>query len=170
MSDLSLNWYTYDNTTDDEPDPSLDNFALGDNGTAMASLLGEFRQIKPNITILGSPWSPPAWMKSNRALSVGGSDNHLDPQHYTSFARYFVKYLQAYADHNASIDAITIQNEPLHSTWEMPTMRVLADEAVNLIGNYINPLLSDAGLDSTEIWALDHNTGTDDLLSCYIHR
>ncbi|KAJ8130326.1 hypothetical protein O1611_g3304 [Lasiodiplodia mahajangana] len=57
--------YTYDDAGGNA-DPNLVNFNLGDRGTAMAKMLATFRSVKSGLTILGSPWSAPGWMKLNR--------------------------------------------------------------------------------------------------------
>lgn len=68
-SDLSPNnpaAYTYDdNGNNGTPDPSLSNFTLGSGGSAMASLLASMKSKNSGLQILGSPWSPPGWMKRN---------------------------------------------------------------------------------------------------------
>ena len=51
----------------------------------------EILAINPNIKLLATPWSPPAWMKTNDGAS-GGS---LLPQYYAVYAQYFVKYILA---------------------------------------------------------------------------
>ncbi|KAI2636814.1 glycoside hydrolase family 30 protein [Xylaria nigripes] len=149
--------YSYDDGTGG-PDLTLVNFNLGDRGNAMADMLGTMRGIKPDLTILGSVWTPPGWMKLNRVLAGNADNNSLDPQYYSEYAQYFVKYLQAYASHGATIDAIAIQNEPLNSQGSgHPTMYMSADEAVEVISQFVGPQLRLAGFD-TEIWAYDHNT------------
>lgn len=57
--------YTYDDNSNNA-DPSLSGFNLGDRGTAMANLLKEIKGVRPDVTIFGSPWSAPGWMKLNR--------------------------------------------------------------------------------------------------------
>lgn len=158
-SDMSANpSYSYDDsTTNGVNDLSLANFNLGDRGSAMASLLAEMRRLQPGLTIIGSPWSPPGWMKLNRVIQGTTVNNNLDHAYASQFAQYFVKYLQAYQSRGAKIDAITIQNEPLNSKAQMPTMYIYADEAGDLIQNNIGPALRNAGLD-TKVWAYDHNT------------
>lgn len=167
-SDLSSEAYTYDDNNG-ATDSDLSNFALGDQGTAMAQLLAQMKQLNGNITILGSPWSPPGWMKLNGQLMGNTTDNNLDDGYDTSkglgstghtraFAQYFVKYIQAYADLGVNVDAITIQNEPLNSQAGYPTMYVEADESGKLINGYVGPALQKANL-STTVWALDDNTG-----------
>ncbi|KAI2465834.1 glycoside hydrolase family 30 protein [Annulohypoxylon bovei var. microspora] len=151
--------YTYDDSNNNA-DPSLSNFNLGDRGTDMANLLKDIKGIRPDATIFGSPWSAPGWMKLNRVLTGNADNNSLDPQYYEQYAQYFVKYLQAYADLGVTVDAITIQNEPLNSQGNGHiTMYQAADEAAKLTRDYIGPALRSASL-NTKIWAYDHNTDT----------
>lgn len=156
-SDLSADpAYSYDETNG-TADVSLKQFALGDRGNAMAALLKEMKQVQPAIKLLGSPWSAPGWMKLNRKLWGTTVNNNLDHTYNTSFAQYFVRYLDAYKAAGVTIDALTIQNEPLNSRNGMPTMYVYADESGQLINNFVGPALHKAG-HATQIWAYDHNT------------
>ncbi|CAJ2504656.1 Uu.00g120500.m01.CDS01 [Anthostomella pinea] len=149
--------YTYDDSNG-TADTSLSAFSLGDSGTAMAEMLAEMRSVQSDLTILGSAWSPPGWMKLNRMLVGNATDNNLDPQYYSQYAQYFVKYLKAYAARDATIDAITIQNEPLNNQGGgQISMYQAADEAGSVTQNYVGPALRAAGFE-TEIWAYDHNT------------
>lgn len=84
------------------------------------------------------------------------NSNETDYSNY--FAQYFVKYIQAFAKLGVTINAITLQNEPLNSVGGYPTMFMYDYEAGNLIKNFVGPALAAAGL-STSIWAYDHNTG-----------
>lgn len=156
-SDLSADpAYTYDDNGGDA-DTDLSGFALGDRGTAMAALLARMRSLKSGLTILGSPWSAPGWMKLNGVIDGTTTNNNLNPDYRSDLADYFVKYLQAYANAGASVDAITIQNEPLNSQSGYPTMYVYADESGNIINDNVGPAIASAGLD-TVVWAYDHNT------------
>jgi glucosylceramidase len=157
-SDLSADpSYSYDDNGG-KVDTSLSNFNLGDRGTAMAKLLARMKGLQPLLTILGSPWSPPGWMKLNGVLQGNTVNNNLNHAYASQFAQYFVKYIQAYKNLGAPIDAITIQNEPFNSQAGMPTMYIYADESGNLIQQNVGPALRSAGL-NTGIWAWDHNTG-----------
>lgn len=157
-SDLSADpAYSYDDNGGLN-DTSLSGFNLGDRGYSMAALLAKMRSLKSGLTILGSPWSAPGWMKLNGVLDGTTVNNNLNPAYRSSLANFFVKYLQAYADAGASVDAITIQNEPLNSQSGYPTMYVYADESGDIISQNVGPALQSAGLD-TQIWAYDHNTG-----------
>jgi glucosylceramidase len=70
----------------------------------------EILAVNPSIKILGSPWTAPSWMKSNNSPK-GGS---LLPQYYDAYAQYFVKYIQGMKAAGITIDAVTLQNEPLN--------------------------------------------------------
>lgn len=149
--------YTYDDNGRNA-DTSLASFNLGDRGTAMAALLKAMRGLKSGLTIVGSSWAPPGWMQLDRMLTGTTTNNNLDHTYASQSAQHFVKYLQAYQSAGATIDAITIQNEPLNSNAEFPTMYIYDDESGNLIQQNVGPALRSAGL-STQIWAYDHNTG-----------
>lgn len=168
-SDLSPSVYTYDDNGGKE-DANLSAFSLGEHGTAMAQLLAQMKEVNPAMNIVGSSWSAPAWMKLNGNLAEDSSHNYLNDGWFTSggvgstgysdsFAQYFVKYIQAYQELGAKIDAITIQNEPLNSQAGYPTMYVHANESARLIGDHVGPALALAGLDTT-VWAFDDNTGS----------
>ncbi|KAJ5917886.1 glucan endo-1-6-glucosidase BGN16.3 [Penicillium verhagenii] len=158
--------YTYDDNGG-SVDTSLSGFNLGDRGTAMAKMLASMKSLQSALTIFGSPWSAPGWMKMNGVIDGTTTDNNLNDGYLnggtantgyvSAFADYFVKYLQAYKALDVTVDAITIQNEPLNSQSGYPTMYVYAEESAELIQNYIGPAIANAGLD-TAIWAYDHNT------------
>lgn len=157
--------YTYDDNNNNA-DTDLKNFGIGDRGGAMADLLAKMKAAQSDLKILGSPWSPPGWMKLNGVIDGNTDKNNLndgftthDGDGYSSaFADYFVKYIQAFKDKGVSIDAITLQNEPLNSQAGYPTMYMFAEEQATLVQNFVGPALQKAGLD-TKVWAYDHNTG-----------
>src|SRR2546430_2130767 len=66
--------------------------------------------LTPDLKIRATPWSPPAWMKTNDSL-VGGRLID-DVRVYHALAQYFVKLIKAYQRAGVPIDAVTIQNEP----------------------------------------------------------
>ncbi len=109
-SDLDASVFSYDDLPPGQIDTNLSKFSLNPDKTDLIPLLKEILLINPSIKILGSPWSPPVWMKDN-ASSVGGS---LQTQYYNLYARYFVLYIQQMKSEGITIDAITPQNEPLH--------------------------------------------------------
>ncbi|KAJ9137085.1 Glycoside hydrolase family 30 protein [Pleurostoma richardsiae] len=156
-SDLSADpAYSYDDNNGNA-DTSFASFNLGDRGNAMAALLKQMKSLNSGVTLLGTPWGPPAWMKLNRVLTGTTVDNNLNHSYATQYGQYFVKYLQAYQNAGVTVDAITIQNEPLNSNAGMPSMYIFADESGTLIQDNVGPAIRAAGF-NTEIWAYDHNT------------
>lgn len=152
-SDLNEYVYTYD---DGPADPTLANFSLAPDQAYLIPVLKEILAVNPNIKILGSPWTAPAWMKTNNN-SVGGS---LLPQYYDAYARYFVKYVQGMKANGITIDAVTLQNEPLNP-YNNPSMVMQATEQANFIKNNVGPAFRAAGI-TTKIIAYDHNADRPD--------
>ncbi|NJX17400.1 glucosylceramidase, partial [Tamlana crocina] len=97
-------------------------------------VLKEILEIAPEIKIMGSPWSPPAWMKDNKDTR-GGS---LLEEYYPVYASYLVKYVQTMAENGITIDAITVQNEPLHP-GNNPSLLMLAEDQADFIKNHLGP-------------------------------
>ena len=89
-SDLNASVFSYDDMPAGQTDVNLDHFTLSQDTIDFIPVLKQILTINPNIKILGSPWSPPLWMKDN-GNSIGGS---LLAQYYDAYARYFVKYIQ----------------------------------------------------------------------------
>jgi len=149
-SDLSASVFSYDDVPASQTDPELQNFSLGIDTVNLVPVLKQILAINPSIKILGSPWSPPVWMKTNKG-SVGGS---LLPQFYDSYANYFVKYIQAMKQKGITIDAISVQNEPLYG-GNNPSMLMSASEQANFI-KILGPAFQSAGI-TTKIIVYDHN-------------
>jgi len=95
-------------------------------------------------------------MKLNHVMIGNTTDNMLNMSYAASYAEYFVKYIQRFAAQGVTVDAITLQNEPLNNASGLPAMYVGAQESTNLIENWVGPALRLAGL-NTDIWAYDHN-------------
>ena len=150
-SDLSDRVFSYNDLPAGETDPEMKKFSLEPEGKDLIPVLKQIVEINPQIKILGSPWSPPVWMKTN-GKSKGGS---LKPEFYDAYALYFVKYIQGMKEEGIRIDAITIQNEPLHP-GNNPSMYMPADEQALFIRKSLGPAFRDAGIE-TKIIIYDHN-------------
>jgi glucosylceramidase len=85
-SDLNASVFSYDDMPAGQTDVNLDHFNLSQDTIDLIPVLKQILAINPNIKMLGSPWSPPVWMKDN-GNSIGGS---LLTQYYDAYARYFV--------------------------------------------------------------------------------
>ena len=150
-SDLSAEVFSYDDMPAGQTDVTLANFNLSKDTFDVIPLLKEILLINPNIKIMGSPWSAPVWMKDNGS-SIGGS---LQPQYYSVYAQYFVKYIQAMRAKGIAIDAITPQNEPQHG-GNNPSMVMSATQQADFIKNHLGPAFQAAGI-TTKIIIWDHN-------------
>ncbi|MDV6169657.1 glycoside hydrolase family 30 beta sandwich domain-containing protein [Flavobacterium sp. DG1-102-2] len=151
-SDFSLNDFTYNDLPEGSTDANLENFSIAADEVDVIPVLQSILTYAPNIKIMGSPWSAPAWMKTSGTLG-GGS---LKPEWYDTYGNYFVKYINAYAAKGISIDAVTPQNEPLHETTGYPTMKMTSGEQAEFIKSSLGPKFQAAGL-NTKIIAYDHN-------------
>ena len=150
-SDLSAEVFSYNDIPPGQSDTSLKHFSLSKDTVDLIPLLKEILMIHPTIKIMGSPWSPPIWMKDNRQ-SKGGN---LFPQYYSVYAQYIVKYIQAMKANGINIDAITPQNEPQHG-GNNPSMVMSAEQQAGFIKNNLGPAFKAAGL-TTKIIIWDHN-------------
>ncbi len=84
----------------------------------------------------------------------------LKPGYYAAYANYFVKYIQAMKAEGITIDAITVQNEPLHG-GNNPSMVMQAADQATFIKNNLGPAFSTAGI-TTKIITYDHNADRPD--------
>lgn len=150
-SDLSNAVFSYNDLPAGQTDLTLSQFSLSQDTVDLIPVLKQILAINPNIKIMGSPWSPPVWMKDN-GNSVGGS---LKPEYYSVYAQYFVKYIQAMAAKGITIDAVTVQNEPQHG-GNNPSMVMSAAQQADFIKNHMGPAFRTAGI-NTKIVIWDHN-------------
>lgn len=155
-SDLSDHVFTYNDLTKGETDPNIKKFSLAEEQKDLIPVLKQILKINPNIKILGSPWTPPIWMKTNED-SKGGS---LKPEYYQAYARYLIKYIQSMQKEGIKIDAVTIQNEPLHP-GNNPSLLMLPSEQGAFIKKSLGPAFKAAGI-KTKIILYDHNADRPD--------
>lgn len=151
-SDFSLSDYTYNDMPTGQTDETLSTFSLSRDTEDVVPVLKQITGIVPDLKIMGSPWSAPAWMKTNGSLKGG----KLKTEYYDVYANYFVKYIEAYAAEGITIDAITPQNEPLHFTANYPCMEMQSSEQLAFIKNNLGPTFQAEGV-NTKIIIYDHN-------------
>lgn len=150
-SDLNEYVFSYDDLPNGETDTSLSKFDLGPDKKDVIPVLKEILAINPDIKILASSWSPPTWMKTTHDTR-GGS---LLPEYFDVYAKYLVKYIEAMKAQGITIDAITVQNEPLHP-GNNPSMLMLAVDQATFIKTNLGPAFKAANL-TTKIIIYDHN-------------
>jgi glucosylceramidase len=150
-SDLNSFVYSYDDLPDGEIDPTLAKFDLGEDRKHVLPVLKQILAIAPGIKLLASPWSAPAWMKTNRNVRGGA----LKEDCYPAYALYLVQYIEAMRKEGLSIDALTIQNEPLNSK-NTPSMQWQLNQQLVFLRDHLYPAFTKAGL-QTKIVLFDHN-------------
>lgn len=105
------------------------------------------------LTLFASPWSPPAFMKSNKDMLHGGK---LRPEFYQSWANYYAKFIKAYQREGINVWGVTVQNEPM-ATQKWESCIYTAEEERDFLKNYLGPTLQREGLADKRILAWDHN-------------
>ncbi len=145
-------WYSYNDLPDGETDPALAQFSIDPDRAIILPVLKTALELNPDLLYFASPWSPPGWMKTTGSM-LGGK---VKPEFYGVYAKYLVKFLEAYAAEGLRMHAITPQNEPGYPNPDYPTTRWTGAQQRDFIREHLGPALDKTGLD-TRIWCWDHN-------------
>lgn len=144
--DFSLNSYSYSYEND------LSDFSIKRDMKYVVPIIKLAQKQNPLLKFLASTWSPPAFMKDNHRLNLGGK---LLPQYKDLFSKYLAKYVQTYQSLGIPINYMTIQNEPnAKQVWES-CLYSSKDEA-DLLKNYLFPTFQKNHID-TKFFIWDHN-------------
>jgi glucosylceramidase len=109
--------------------------------------------VGPGLVVMLSPWSPPAYMKTNGQRCHGGS---LKEEYKEQWAAYICRYITAYREQGIPVKALSVQNEPNASqNWE--SCLYSAAEEKDFLQAYLFPALQKAQLEDVEIFLWDHN-------------
>ncbi len=149
--DFSLGNYAHVETPGDV---DLHSFNIERDRQALLPFIqAALRVAQRPIQLLVSPWSPPAWMKSNGQMNRGGT---LLPQYANAWARCFVRFIQAYEAEGVPVWGVSVQNEPAATqTWD--SCRYSAEEERDFVRDHLGPELALAGLGHIKIVIWDHN-------------
>ncbi|MFJ4000698.1 RICIN domain-containing protein [Streptomyces parvus] len=140
--DANTDPYTYEDTRG--------AFSIDRDRSQIIPVLKQATAVNPAIRFMGSPWSPPAWMKTNNSLN-GGS---LRTEHYQAYADYLVKAIRAYGQEGITLTDLTAQNEPEFAT-SYPSMSMTSVQQADFL-RVLDRALTAANL-PTNILAYDHN-------------
>ena len=150
--DFSSDSYTYVA----ENDASLKSFSVKHDEKYKLPLIKQaIAAAGGQLTLFASPWSPPAWMKTNHDLLHGG---HLLPNFRQPWADYYVKFVRAYEKAGVPIWGLTVQNEEMATqSWE--SCVYTAEEERDFVKGFLGPTLQKNGLgsDRLKLMAWDHN-------------
>lgn len=147
-TDFSRSFYTYN---DGVADPALSRFSIAHDNAYIIPLLQQAKQLNPQLAVMATPWSAPAWMKNNNSLIQGS----LNDSRIGVYADYLVKFAQAYKAAGIPIDYMSVQNEPNFEPPGYPGMRMSAQQQINVI-NTLVPKLRAAG-EQARLLGYDHN-------------
>lgn len=148
--DFSSGSYTYIN----EGDAALESFNIDhDRKFRIPFIKQAMAAAGGKLTFYASPWSPPAFMKSNKTMLQGGK---LLPEFNQSWANYYVKFINAYEKEGIPVWGLTVQNEPM-ATQKWESCLYTAEEERDFLKNFLGPTLKKAGLGDKKIIVWDHN-------------
>jgi len=151
-SDFSSEHYSYDDSPGNAPDPELKHFTVDYARKYVLPRTREALAINPELKVMISPWSAPAWMKTTKSLIKG----QLEPQYYPAFANYLARTVEEFGREGVPVTMLTIQNEPDFEPDSYPGMRVNSPDRAIIIGRFVGPTFARRGL-KTQILDYDHN-------------
>jgi len=148
--DFALGNYTYV----EEDDATLHSFSIAhDRQQIIPMIQAAMERTGGKMHFLASPWSPPAYMKTNGEMNHGGK---LKEEVRELWAQYFVKFIREYREAGVPITAVTVQNEPAAvQTWNSCTYS--AEEEGLFGAKHLGPALERAGMKDVDIYVWDHN-------------
>ncbi|MEC4748144.1 glycoside hydrolase family 30 protein [Methylomicrobium sp. Wu6] len=149
--DFSLGNYAY---AEVKGDLELNYFNIDrDRQSLIPMILDAIKITKGKLKLFASPWSPPAWMKTNGQMNGGGK---LRPEYRQAWANYYVRYIGEYGREGIPIWGLTVQNEPEASQiWD--SCLYTGEEERDFVRDYLGPTLNDAGLGHVKLIIWDHN-------------
>ena len=148
--DFGLGSHTYI----EEGDSALTTFNIeADRAKRIPMIKIAADMIGESLVFYASPWSPPAFMKTNKSMLRGGS---LLPEYYQAWANYFIKFIQSYEAEGLPVWGVTIQNEPM-ATQRWESCIYTAEQERDFLKNHLGPALARAGLGDKKVVVWDHN-------------
>jgi glucosylceramidase len=150
-SDYATEAFSYSEGTQENPE--LTNFSIDHDRAYVLPVLRDSRAINPELWLLGSPWSPPAWMKFNKSM-LGGC---MRRKWLGTYAQYFDKFLAAYAQAGVRVNSVTPQNEvDTDQDGRMPACAWPQEYEIEFVRDHLGPLMAKSA-NPADIWVLDHN-------------
>ena len=121
----------------EEHDETLETFNINRDKQSVIPMIKDAMKYG-DIRIFMSPWSPPAYMKTNGQMNGGGK---LKDEYRELWSQYYVKFIEEYQKEGIHIWGTTVQNEPLApSVWD--ACYYTAEEERDFIKNYLGPKMA----------------------------
>ncbi|WLR43930.1 glycoside hydrolase family 30 protein [Bacillus carboniphilus] len=148
--DFALGNYTYV----EDGDVELNTFDISRDHKWVIPMIKDAMKVKGGtIPLLASPWSPPAWMKTNKEMNNGGQ---LLPEYRDVWAKYYTKFIKAYREQELDIWGVSVQNEPAAvQVWD--SCVYTAEGERDFVKNHLGPVMHKEGLEDINIVIWDHN-------------
>ncbi|MPM16651.1 hypothetical protein SDC9_63032 [bioreactor metagenome] len=144
-NDYAEDWYSLDETPGDY---ALAHFSIARDKRCLIPYIKEAQSYQPELKLFASPWSPPTWMKNPPVYNWGKLI--WTPENLGAYARYFARFVQAYAAEGVKIDQVHVQNEPV-ANQKFPSCMWTGEELREFIRDYIGPVLKKE-CPETELW------------------
>jgi glucosylceramidase len=151
--DFSSGSYAYDEVPGDT---ALAHFSIKHDMSYRIPLIkAALEKANNQIKIFASPWSPPAWMKTNNNMLLGGK---LRPEYHDAWAKYYVRFIEEYGTAGIPIWGLSVQNEPMSvQTWE--SCIFTGEDECEFVKNHLGPTLAKNNLSKVNLIIWDHNRG-----------
>lgn len=154
-ADCSTRTYSYD---DVEGDVDLVhwNLTYEDYDYKIPLILRAIELAPRPVKLFGSPWAPPAWMKTNGEFNGAGI---LIKEMWQPYANYLVKFVQAYEAEGVGLWGLTPQNEPLGglNNWPINCCGWTAEEMRDWLKGNLGPTLEANGYRRLKMMIVDFN-------------
>lgn len=151
--DFSSESYAYDEIPGDT---LLEHFTIDhDRKFRIPMINAALKTAGTEIKIFASPWSPPAWMKTNNHMLQGGK---VKPEYLNAWASYYTRFIKEYEKEGIPIWGLTVQNEPMSvQTWE--SCIFTGEDERLFVRNHLGPELVKSGMSDVKLMIWDHNRG-----------
>jgi len=149
--DFALGNYAY---CEKDGDYDLETFSIEHDRASLLPMIKRAQALAGDkFKLMGSPWSPPAWMKTTGRMNEGGS---LKPECREAWAKYYVRFIQEYRKEGVPIWGLTVQNEPA-SVQKWDSCVYTAEEERDFVRDHLGPALHGAGMQDVKLLFWDHN-------------
>lgn len=130
-----------------------EGFTLERAGKYIIPMLRDImRKTEGRLSIMMTPWSPPAFMKTNGDRDHGG---RLKDQYREQWAEYICRYVEEFQKLGFPVKSLSVQNEP-KAVQKWDSCIFTAEEEKAFLKDYLVPALRKHGLD-LKLYIWDHN-------------
>jgi glucosylceramidase len=163
-NDYAKSWYSLN---DSAGDFNMENFSLERDQNYFVPYIKMAMHYNPDLQVWGSPWCPPAWMKTNNHYACKpdegvndlteegrGQENVtqfiMEDKYLYAYADYFTKYVRGYLNEGINVYAVHVQNE-MNSCQNFPSCIWTSKDLAIFIGDYLGPAFEKESIEA-DIW------------------